>query len=336
MSQQVQPIARGDEESDEANRARWNFAGRMGFVGYVGGLALALEPKPLRSRWLDQNERTALLLCLLGSGVGFGAGLLTGSLTDITATQATVLHSHAMVGFWNGILLNSLGRHRMGGAGYAGLTGLGAGLVLTTPFIRHFKMTPGAAQFAQNFSLFAMETALFTSLSIGGSPTFTRNRVATLVSATIATNGALIGGYFIGTELQWTERDQAIIMMGGLAGNGIGALVVLASLMYDLRFLDFLGGKAQRDNQAVMRGMGRVMLCSMLGGLAVSTLIVRPWRSARKENRTSSFAANTNGSLLHLGKKGWKTGIPAFQLIPSEYRGQRTVGIHVPLLSVGL
>ena len=321
-------------------QGKWELAGRMTLVGAVTAYATATAiDRYWYAKAYARNGQMALgALTMGGAATGFGAGLLTGSLVDVAPSQAIAVQTHAMVGFWDGLMIGYLTKSSKAPAP-GSLIGIGAGLGMSAAMWRLLEMDPGAAQFSQNFSLFAMETAALSALTFGGGDAFGKHKKVTLATTLAVTNAAMIGGYFIGDQLHWTEADQLKILLGGLSGNMAGMTIV--SVIAFAELMDSIGSLFEEGSSSSVLTpslVGGINLGCMLGGLIISTLIVRPWRNAGKERDWAGGARSFNkyGTLFHVDQRGFMAGVPALQLVPSEFEDSSGFGVHLPLLSVDL
>ncbi len=300
---------------------------RSGFIGWLAAQSIAIAGFGDDVLPSSDKQWLPLVPMALGGGLGVGAGYLVASRLDITPSQAIALHSHAWMGFVDGMILYDLAMPLDRKSLYAGLGGMAIGIGVSALTWNALRMEPGAAQFAQNFSFFALETALFGSLAVGGGDVFSKHEKATLATIAVIANGALAAGYFMGKALRWTEEDQLLIATGGAAGTLLGGLIVV---------VDGLGHMFQSGGMSGQE-VGEVMLGTMAAGLGVATLIVRPWRHAGRESSLSERSPRSGkGSLIHLDETGIHAGFPTPHLFPSQHKGRSAIGLQVPLLTVGL
>jgi hypothetical protein len=263
----------------------------------------------------DSGEEIIAWGSLGGALVGLGTSLLVSPYINISDSQAMWMNFNGLWGFYNGFLVYDL-LYPLDDqdAFLAGSIGVALGVGTTAALWKFLDVDEGAVQLAQSLGLFTFEMAMFTNLLVGGENVFRDNETAALLGLLVPANAAVVGGYFLGNHLRWPADDIRYISLGGVLGNLLGA-AILATVQPDSA-----------------EGAAGIMLPSILGSLALSTVIVRPWRHAGEGDDDEEVT----GSLLHLDERGLRAGIPSIQLIPREYKGETGIGVQVPLLTVGL
>jgi hypothetical protein len=272
----------------------------------------------------DQSSTT--LGILGGMAVGGGLSAIVAPHLNVTKSQAIWFHSNSQWGFYNGLILADMLAPLSRKTVFGGLGGSVAGMLASAVVWDKLDTHSGAAAFASMSGFFGMEMAFFGEVMMFGGRVYSEHEIPALLGLLVASNGALIGGYYLGQKLQWRARDVGWISIGGTTGTFLGMIIVFANAM-DSALL--------QDEFYTDREMAGAIIGSTLGGLALATLIVRPWRRAGPDEVEKELWSS-RGSILHLDETGIHPGVPALQVMPMEYKGRRGISFQIPVLTVGL
>jgi len=247
---------------------------------------------------------------------GLGISAAVGSHTNVSDSQASLFNFAGLWGWYNGFfvydLLYPIDSQDVLLAAAAGQT---AGMALSVALWDSLDVDEGAAQMAIWSAGYALETAFFLNLAIGGKNVFSRNETVAILGLLIPSNAAALGGYFLGNHLRWTADDVNLIGLGGFLGNLLGGALVATI----------------QDLQGPRSGP-TTMVASVVGSLALSTVLLHPWTRA---GSTPQPSAPTT-ALLNFDRDGLTLGLPAPNIFPSSHNGHTALAVELPLLSLDL
>jgi hypothetical protein len=283
------------------------------YFGYSLALGIALSRDDDVGN-VDSSLQTALWSSLGGGLVGLGASALASNWMNVSKSQALLYNFSWAWGWTNGFLVYDLvfpfdpDEALIAGAGGMAL-GAGTSLLLW----RHLNVDEGAAQMAVSTALYSLELIALAETAIGGAHVYRDNETAALVGLLVPANAAVVGGYLLGRHLRWTADDVRLLSLGGFLGNLAGAAIWATA-------------------KPGPRSGSVILASSVVVGLAVGTLMVRPWRRAGE----STLAGEVGTGLLHLGLRGWSVQPPLPMMVPVASHGRTGVGVSFPVLSSSL
>lgn len=268
-----------------------------------------------RDDYLGSSDiKVALWASLGGAGLGLAGSWLGTMNHSVSDSQALLFSYSAYWGWWNGYLLYDLiWPLKWEDALLAGAVGMAAGMGTTLGLWRHMNVSEGAAQMTVSLSSYALEILLLTNFAIGGENTFSDNETVGLLTLLIPANLAAVGGYFLGQHLQWTAGDIRLISLGGILGNLLGF-----TLWATVEVNDF------QSAMWIMNG-------SVVGGLALGTILVAPWRHA---GNADGSKASASSALIHIGREEVLFQPPVPTVLPVRVDGQTGFSVEFPLLSL--